>query len=194
MTEEFISLKDLKSNKIKQDYVDEFDEYNKLDEGTIIYQVQGILNKSKALLMKVGVTKEVNDVLIKDFEIVSRFKCFMMSKIYSQKLLENNPKNLLLIKIIICQNRNPPIPIANLCYNFNHQKSDTIINYASVASNKIELEGYYNITLHYKEENDNKYVELRKFDSHKGNQEMMISLTKALLDSTVLEILNDIKI
>ena len=223
MSEEFVTLSEIKtnSNKLNEHFMDEIDQLNKIDEGIPVYQVQGILNNSKALVMKVGIIEELNDVLIKDFEIVSRFKCFMVSRIYDQQLLEktNGHYKLNMIKVTICQNSNPPIPIAALCYNFNHSQNDSIINYLSTQIQRIEVNGFYNITLHYKENNNkknnnkennnkknnnkennnkennnNKYIELSKFEIYQGEQQMMISLTKSLLDPKVLEILNDIKI
>ena len=45
-SKEFISLKEINSNKLTDEYIDEFEEYNKLDEGITIYQVQGILTEA----------------------------------------------------------------------------------------------------------------------------------------------------
>jgi len=197
MSDEFITLSEIKnSNKLDENFIDEVDQLNKLNEGIPVYQVQGILNSSNALVMKVGIIEEVNDVLIKDFEIVSRFKCFMVSRIYDQQLLEktNERCKLNMIKVTICQNSNPPIPIAALCYNFNHKYNDSIINYLSDQTQRIEINGFYNITLHYKENSKNKYIELRKFETYQGEQQMMVLLTKCMLDPKVLKMLNDIKI
>ena len=196
ITEEFITLSEINnSNKLNEHYMDEIDQLNKLDDGIAVYQVQGILNTSTALVMKVGIIEELNDVLIKDFEIVSRFKCFMVSRIYDQQLLKktNEHHKLNMIKVTICQNSNPPVPIAALCYNFNHIQKNSIINYLSNKTHKIELNGFYNITLHYKENNKHKYIELNKLETYQGEQQMMILLTKSLLDPKVLDILNNIK-
>lgn len=196
MTEEFITLSEIKNNnKLNEHYMDEMDQLNKLDNGIPVYQVQGILNSSKGFVIKVGIIEELNDVLIKDFEIVARFKCFMVSRIYDKPLLEktNEHRKLNMIKVTICQNSNPPVPIAALCYNFNHTQNDSIIGYLSDNTQKIELNGFYNITLHYKENNKHKYIELHKFETYQGEQQMMISLTKSLLDPKVLDILNNIK-
>ncbi len=196
MSEEFITLSEIKnSNKLDENFIDEIDQLNKLNDGIPVYQVQGILNSPNALVMKVGIIEELNDVLIKDFEIVSRFKCFMVSRIYNQQLLEktNEHCKLNMIKVTICQNSTPPIPIAALCYNFNHMKKNSVINYVSDQKQRIEIDGFYNITLHYKENNNNKYIELRKLETYQGEQQMMILLTKCLLDPKILKILNNIK-
>lgn len=197
MTEEFITLSQIKNNnKLNEHYIDEMDQLNKLDDGIPVYQVQGILNSSKGFVIKVGIIEKLNDVLIKDFEIVSRFKCFMVSRIYDEPLLEktNEHHKLNMVKVTICQNSNPPVPIAALCYNFNHTQNDSIINYLSDNTQKIELNGFYNITLHYKENNKYKYIELNNFETYQGEEQMMILLTKSLLDPKVLDILNNIKI
>lgn len=200
--EEFISLASIKSNKINHKFVDEHDdinELNDLNENSIhVFQVQGIENTAYGLIMKVGMMKQIHDVLIKEFDISSQFKCYMISRIYDTESLKrlNATGRIQMIKVNICHNNDTITPIASLCYNFNTfshlENKDNIINYTSDNVNKKNLYGFYSITLHFKEkENENhKYVNIQDQQTFPGKTQMLIDLTKWLLDDKVKNILN----
>jgi|688.fasta_scaffold179882_2 hypothetical protein len=200
MEEEFVSLTSLKSNHLDDEYTDIFDNDNNLDElnntCTEIYQIQGIQNNKKGVIMKVGLMKELNDVLIKKFDIPKNFRCFLISKIYDSKKLNEISKTcrIQMIKMNICYYNNKKYNhIATLAYNFNtfvHIKNNQdIINFTSSKDNIKQLSGFYSVTLHFNENGNNKFINIENQTIFPGNTEIMVLLTKYLLDKRVQDIL-----
>ena len=200
-TEEFVSLKSIKSNKIDHEFTDEYNDLNNLNDlnkdDMHVFQVQGIENTSNGLIMKVGIMKQIHDILIKEFNIPPNFKCYMISRIYDMQTLKqtNDTGIIQMIKVNICHNNGTTlIPIASLCYNFNTtshlQNKENIMNYISNNINKRELQGFYSITLHFKENGNSKYVNIQNQDTFSDKTQILIDLTKWLLDEKVKTILN----
>lgn len=201
---EYINLASLRSlnipaiNVSNDKYIDEEEQLNDVQKnGVTVYQVQGIQNKNYGKVVHVGFMEKLNDVLIRDFELFTQFKCYMMSRLYDINLLKKTDehKKLNLIRINICRNSTTPVLIASLCLNFNHNKNDSIINYISDTTNKFELDGFYNITLHYRENSNShiKYIELERLDTFCDENKMMSYMIKKLIDPNILELLSDIK-
>ena len=188
--DEFVKLNTIKSNNVNLG----FDE-NSID----IYQIQGIENTSNGLIMKVGLMKNVSDVLIKEFTLFAKFTCRIISKLYDLKTLENfnDTETIPMIIIYIYNNVNMK-NIATLCYNFNtsvhKQNKNNIINYISNELIIKHLIGYYSITLHFTDNDsiNNKYVNLLNESIFPRKEQILINLTKYLLDDQVQSILNEL--
>lgn len=195
--EKFVSVGSIKSNKMDHSFMDENDNLNDnlndlYEDGIQIFQMQGKKNTSCGIIKAVGIMKELNDILIKEFNIPTfigsseeHYKCFMISKIYDMKTLEqlNDTGIIQMIKINICFDDKP---IASLCYNFN---TSSHLLYSLDYISK-ELHGFYSITLHFKENNNPKYINLDIQKTFPGNDQIMIDLTKWLLDDKTQSILN----
>ena len=197
--ENFISLKSIKSNKINYEFSNGINEMQSLCEISFpIYQIQGIQDSACGLIMNVGIMEELHDVLIKEFDIHPMFKCYMISKIYNDIILKQlyDIGRIPMIKINICSNdKLKTAPIASLCYNFNpilpSQTEDKNELFANISNSiiKKELNGFYSITLHFDEKGSNKYVEIQNQKTFSGKNQMMIDLTKWLLDEKITNIL-----
>src|SRR5579885_2387926 len=113
----YISFEDLETTKINLNF---FNEEGTSEEN--IYQIQSLKNKKKSCIMFVGFMKKTNDILIKEFDLQTKFKCYMISKIYSKDTLKEIEKNCKfpMIKIIISSNNQTNlIPISFLSFNFH---------------------------------------------------------------------------
>ena len=180
--EKFINIGSIKSNKLDHDFVDDHNNLNDLYDNSIqIFQMQGKKNTSCGSIIKVGLMKEVSDILIKEFNI-PKFKCYLISKIYNMETLKqlNDTGRIQMLKMNISKDDKT---IASLCYNFN--TSSHVMDYISK-----ELCGFYSITLHFKENEKHKFVNMGTHEIFPGNEEMMIELTKCLLDDKTQSILN----
>lgn len=193
--EEYISVTSLNTNCKNENYIDEIDINNLEDNGICVYQIQSKINDKSAIIMKAGIMKEPHDVLIKELDIL-QFKYFIISKLYTLEQLEelSDIDRFTMIKIVIC---NEDKPIAQLFYNFNtiiHKQNNKLITeYLSEDKKIIDLHGSFSVTLHYNENDNPKYVELENLKTYCGQNEMMITLSKWLIDDKVKEILSKIK-
>jgi len=195
--DEFVSIETLNHNHINEKYLDESNQ-EELEDGSIyIYQLQAKKNNTNAIIIKAGIIKEPHDVLIKEFDI-DKFRCFMVSKLYTLGQLQQSDEycRFNMIRIIIYNKNQNTTPFAQLCYNFNtfvhKQNNKSIIEYLSEPTKKIELYGFFSVTLHYNENSNPKYINLENIKKYCGQNEMMITLTKWLLDKQVKEILNKV--
>lgn len=172
---EYISVHQIQNNKIKSE-----------PEGLItVFQIQGKENTNKGLIMKAGYLENPHDILIREFELLRKFKCFMISRLYDQEELKKAKPRYQMIKIIICKkNDKMNNPIAYLCYNF-HTDQYCI----STHDNKIELTGKYTITFHFMEDTY-KYIQLYENDTYMGSGHMMNTLTEYLFNENVLQHIN----
>ena len=191
---EFISVSKLKSNKIDDDFIDADDAIDELNENSReVYQVQGSDNSTMATIMKVGLMKDLHDILIKEFDISPKFKCYMISRMFDVTKLEYVSEHCTfqMVKVNIFHNDGH---IASLSYNFKTfahvQNKSSIMNYVSDNKQIKELYGFFSITLHFKENNQNKYITLENNKTFPGKTEMLVKLTKWLLDPQVQESLN----
>lgn len=198
MSNDFITVDQLNLNNIDADYNSDDDE-NNIDkkEEKFVYQFQADKDSKYAKIMKVGILNEIHDILIKEFDLSNKLKCYMTSIIYNFETLQNLEEacRFQLIKIIIC-NRGEKniIPVAKLCYNFHtfeHVKNkNSIINYISDENKKMDLCGYFSITLHFQENNIPKVINVQLFKTFHGKNEMLNSLIKCLSDDNIKNILN----
>lgn len=194
--DEYISIFKIKSNILDDDFVDADDAMDELNENSKeVYQVQGYDDNATAVIMKVGLMKDLHDILIKEFDILSKFKCYMISRMFNAAKLEHVSEHCTfqMVKVNIFHNNNNE-HIASLSYNFktfaHAQNKTSIMNYVSDKQQTKELYGFFSITLHFKENNQNKYITLENNKTFPGKTEMLIKLTKWLLDPKVQESLN----
>ena len=168
--EDYISVHDIKSNNI---------DINK--DGITVYQVQGLDDQNKAIIMTAGLLENPHDVMINKFDFLKKFKCFMVSRLYIKEELDEAAGRYQMIKIIICKEN---IPLAYLCFNFNSKEYQI-----STIGNKIELEGIFSITLHFMENNLPKYINLYETNKYPGAK-MLSILVKYLYDKNVLKVVD----
>lgn len=180
--DEFISVHDLDS--CKQSTTD-----NK--NNISVYQVQGINNSGKGIIMEVGFLETVHDVLINDFKLLKKFKGYIVSRLYTEeeliKITQNGKNNIFqMIKIIICENGDTMnVPLCYLCFNFVTSINDKFI---STDENKIELLGKFTITFHLKDNNyNNKYIQLKQYNEYVGKEDMIKELIESLFNEIVLD-------
>ncbi len=181
--DEFISVHDIESNKQSTD----------IKNGIPVYQVQGKDNTPTALIMKVGCLENPHDVLINDFKLLNKYKCYIVSRLFSQEELETlkDHKIYQMIKIITCKlGDDMNIPLCYLCFNFNAFELPE--SYISTHENKIELKGQYTITFHFQKDSDNKYKVLKTYNKFIGKEDMLNKLIKYLFDENVLKELEKI--
>ena len=181
----------------KKFYPDEYNSDSEHSKEIIIYQLQPHSLDSTATIMKVGIMKNISDILIKNFNILNKYKCYMISKIYSQEQLEiiRYDGKFQLIKIIICFNQNDFVPIAHLCFNFDTnqlQNDNKLADYLSDENKKININGTYSITLHFQENGNNKFIMLEQDTHFCGQTEMMVKLTEWLFDDKIQNIINNL--
>lgn len=150
-----------------------------------VYQIQGLDGQGKGLIMSAGLLEKPHDVLIRDFEVLKQFKCYMVSRLYRKEELEEDTGRYQMIKIIICKHDNTNKPLAYLCFNFN-SNDDKI----STIDNKIELEGSYSITFHFMEDGLPKYSQLYESEKYIGAAKLLPLLIKYLYDENVLKVIN----
>lgn len=178
MDDEFISVHNIEANKI-----------NSEPEGLIdVYQIQGITDTDKGYIMKVGKLENPHDILIREFPLLNRFKCFMISRLYIEKELKETKGRYQMIKITICnKNDTSNTPLAYLCFNFQTDKYEI-----STHDNKKSIIGKYTITLHFMKDKNAKYIQL--YESYKfiGTEKMMIILTEYLFEEKVIKLLNKV--
>lgn len=181
--DEFISVHDINSNKQSSDIKDRIS----------VFQVQGTDNTSTAVIMKVGCLENPHDVLINDFKLLNKYKCYIVSRLFSQEELETLKYHKIhqMIKIIICKlGDDMNIPLCYLCFNFNAFELPE--SYISTRETKIELNGQYTITFHFQKDNDNKYKVLKTYEKFIGKEDMINKLIKYLFDENVLKELEKI--
>lgn len=198
-SEEFINITDINHNRVDEEFPHENDLENVNELGEAIYQVQSNKDCSLAIIIKAGVMKEFHDILIKEFDIL-KFKCYLVSKLYTVEQLKELDQTcrFVMIKIMICSEKNTPV--ACLSYNFNtvihRQNKKSIIDYLCDKNNKIELPGFFSITLHFTEKGNAKYINVEHFKTFHGQNEMideMINkLADCLLDDKIIKILDEL--
>lgn len=161
-----------------------------------IYQIQSSNDKTKAVFMHIGFMYKLCDVFIKQFDIYNKYKCFIVSKIYNQiniQLMEKNNKFPIIV-IIISLDSTKLNPLAWLCFNFNIndivKNNIKLIECLSKKDSHIDINGFYSISLHFLKHNSMKFVNLETFEEFPNIDNIMILLTKWLLDDYVLDILN----
>ncbi|ARF09711.1 hypothetical protein Indivirus_2_90 [Indivirus ILV1] len=175
--DEFISVHDIGS--IKQ--------LIKNENSIPVFQVQGKNDTSFAIIMKVGYLENPHDVLINEFKLLDKYKCYIVSRLFCQSELDMLKENKIhqMIKIIICRlGDDMNIPLSYLCFNFNAYEIPE--NYISTQENKIELNGQYTITFHFQKDSQNKYKILRSYEKFMGKDAMLNKLVKCLFDENVL--------
>jgi len=173
--DDYISVCDLKNN------------YTEQENSIKIYQVQSEENSKTATISHVGFIKIPCDVLIKEFDILEKFHCCIISKIYSENDFINFIDKFLFIKIAIYHNK---ILIANLCYNFNTiPVIQNVMNYISTTNKKYILNGFFTITMHFIENDKFKYIEIEKSENFIGTNEIIQKMINLLFDDKIQEIL-----
>jgi len=187
---EYIPITEIKGENINANLLDIEDQLN---ECINIYQLQSQKNSDHCSIVKVGIMQETSDVLITNFDLFGKYKCYFVSKIYDIKGLKDieNTATFEIIKILICNNNN--LPIAKLCYNFHTfvhlQDNKSITEYMSELNNLIKLKGHYTITLHFREKEKDKYIKLNSSSVFIGHDCILEELTKWLLDENVQQLL-----
>ena len=197
MPEEFISFNDINSHKINSDFISDQEVNNLEGNEKFVYQIQAVENSNYAKIMKVLLLKELHDILIKEFDLSLKFKCFMISIIYDEDLLNQYEDSCKfhLVRINICYNDGVKLsPIGWICYNFHtfdHKKEKKNIKaYLSSYDNIIELKGYFSITFHFKENDIAKFITMETFKEYCGQINMMNNLIKYLSGEKIQNILN----
>ena len=151
-----------------------------------VYQVQGIENTNTGLIIKAGVLENRHDTLIREFEILKKFKCFMVSRLYKEDELVKEHERYQMIKIIICKKDcDMNNPLAYLCFNFHPSE-----HHLSTHENRIKLNGFFSITFHFMETNIAKYIQLYKNEEYIGNNKMMTKLIEHLYHQNVLKVID----
>ena len=108
-SDEFISVHEIDSTKQNQNS----------ENGIAVYQVQGLNQMPKALIIKVGFLENIHDVLINDFKFLKKYKCYIVSRLYVKEELLKNQNIFQMIKIIICKDGDSMnMPLCYLCFNF----------------------------------------------------------------------------
>jgi len=164
------------------------------NEGNIpVYQVQGINNSSSGIIIQVGQLESAHDVLINEFKLLNKYKCYIVSRLFTKEEIDNVLALGIfqMIKIIICKDGDTMnMPLCYVCFNFNILDKLNAMQtqlYISTSQNKIELKGKYTITFHFKENNTNKYILLKTYDKFIGKDDMLNKLIKYLFNETILK-------
>ncbi len=182
MSDEYISVHEIESNK-----------QNSINQGVPVYQIQGLDHSDKGYIMKVGNLETLHDVLINEFKLLNKFKCYIVSRLFAEweihSIMKNPDKVYQMIKIIICKDSDEMNnPLSYLCFNF--RVKNVLNEYISTDKNKIELTGEFTITFHFKEDNNNKYMLLKSYDTFIGKDSMLNKTIKCLFEENVLKVLD----
>jgi hypothetical protein len=164
---------------VKTDEIDT--ELDKITSYNNIYQFQGIENESKAKFSLIGKLYEVNDVLITEFDHKDYTYSFV-SKIYGDTIKEIEESGFFqLVKVYIKSIKTNKI-VAYCSYNF-HTKEHIKLNKSIVDLTNVEIDGYFDITLHF----DNRYFILHKLDKCDNPNKILYRLTELVLSQDVLD-------
>jgi len=175
----FINIKSLNSKQSGEVYdglTD--DQLEELYEHCIeIYQVQATLNSSNVNILKVGVMIEMHDILIKELELLDQYKIYLVSKLYDFDKL----KELYTAQII-------PMVQGNITYQ-NEPYGSIFFNFCpstqSIPDELINIQGYFSITFHFKDDDQHKYTELIKLDTFCGNTNMINKIVEYTLKELI---------
>jgi hypothetical protein len=126
MEEEYQSVHEIKPNTVSD---------NNETNHITVYQVQGIADTNTGLIIKAGILENPHDILIREFEILSKFKCFMVSRLYHQNELNENKE------IVVDLNCHTNIPGVFACGDVTSIKGKQIIIAAGEGA-KAALEAY----------------------------------------------------
>lgn len=190
--DEYMDISDINFNK-KDENFDKAEDLKK--EGFPVYQIQSKSNNSIGYIMNVGLFTKVSDVIINKFNISTQIACIMMSCIHDKNNLKSRSNfcEFEMIKILINHNNGIKIsPIASMFLNFNtfdHKvKKKSIMEYVSTKDNKKKLEGFFTITLHFKD----KKVILEKYKTYLGIKKLIDEMIRNLADNKVKNIINEL--
>lgn len=200
MNDDFIKVTDIHIENIKNKEND----INNNSNIKKVYQLQGIQDSHFCYIMEVGIINKISDILINRFnpynKIDNEIECLLVSCLHSYdtlnefKIIGQFP----LIKLIVnYKNKDNLIPIAYLFINFiyKNNNNESIIDLISTKDNKIKIDGYYSISLYYRDINKNKnenidnYMILKSYEQFLGNEKMIEELLFFLLDPNVYEII-----
>lgn len=170
----FINIKSLNSQQIPEKF-NSMDNLDEMYEQCIeIYQVQAIKDSSLATINKVGVMMETHDVLIKELELPSNYKLYMVSKLYNLDTITElyNSQRIPMIQANIIKSDSH---YGSLFFNFCPAD-----NYFNINKLK-DIKGHFTVTYHFKDEDKHKYIELEKIDLYCGNVNMLSKIIELAL-------------
>lgn len=175
----YINIKSLNHQQSDGTYDDMTDDQLKelYEECIEIYQVQAIKDLSNVNIIKVGVMIELHDILIKELDLLDKYKLYLVSKLYDFDKL----KELYNVQML-------PMVQGNITYEdkpygsvfFNFCPSDKIM------PNELkDIPGHFTITFHFEDDKQHKYIELAKFNTFCGNTNMMNEIVKYTLKELI---------
>lgn len=154
-----------------------------------IYQVQAINDTNNAIVCEVGIADQINDVLIKDFDI-DIYKCRLVSKLHNEESLHNCQitKRFELVRLLIYINQTL---LGYLSFVFIVDTKNK--TYISNNFNRYLLTGNYEIIFHIKLDNKRQMAKVEKIDKYIDQRNMFDKLIMAFYDENVQIILNELK-
>lgn len=179
--------------EIEQNYVTENDYFKSLDKNSqFIYQIQ---NKNNSIyLVEVGKFIKSSNVLINKFDYTPKYKCILVSKLYSHKELDIDLTlcTFDMIKLIINYNNGinlKPIACIKLSFNtFKHvQNKMSILEYRD-NNTKLgkKLKGFYTIKFNFK----NKYINLGVYKEFLGVDKFIEIMIEHFKSENIMNIIN----
>lgn len=175
----YINIKSLNSQQSDGNYDDMTeDQLKELYEQCIeIYQVQATKDSSNVNIIKVGVMVELHDILIKEIELLQNYKLYLVSKLYDFDKI----KELYAAQMI-------PMVQGNVTYE-NKPYGSIFFNFCphtqTIPDELKNIQGHFTITFHFKDDDQNKYVEMSRIDTFCGNQNMMNKIVEYTLKELI---------
>lgn len=185
--DEYISASEINAHIIN-------DNFENSEKGKICYQIQANRGNDYAIILGIGKFTKVFNVLLNKVNLSKDIECIIISKLYDIEELEEvqNSCQFTIIKVIILKNGKLTSYVLINFNTFDHYKNkQDIKNYLSDKNNKHKIKGYYTMSFHYKEGNNNKKIILENFKTYPGSKIIMEKLSY-YLNTTKLKSIIDI--